>query len=69
MATGRNKRDRIEDPALKELRNIRNLLVVLLIKFGANSDEVDSAVRMGAGNLRGMFPFRKVKKATVSTRE
>lgn len=53
---------------MKELRNIRNLLVVLLIKLGANSDEVDFALHMGPGNLRGMFPFRKIKNATMQTK-
>lgn len=62
MPAKRNNRDMTEDPILKELRNIRNLLVVLLIKAGASSEEVDFGLHMGAGNLRALFPFGKIKR-------
>lgn len=51
-----------DNPSLKELQRIRNLLMLLLMKQGATSDELDIAVRMGAGNIRALLPARKLKK-------
>lgn len=51
-----------EDAILKELQRIRNLLMLLLMKQGATSDELDIAVRMGAANIRGMLPAKKIKR-------
>ena len=48
------------DDQLKELRAIKKLLILLLLKTGATSEEIDKATGMGAGNIRAMFP--KVKK-------
>jgi len=53
------KRGRKRDELL-ELRSIRNLLILQLLKSGATSEEIDLATGMGAGNIRGMFP--RVKK-------
>lgn len=50
------------DKALKELRQIKNLLILSLLKAGANSEEVDFATGMGAANIRGMFPVKRGKK-------
>jgi len=60
--SGKNKSSALEDPALKELRHIKNLLMLLLFKLGATSDELDIAVGMGAGNIRAAFPVRRIKK-------
>jgi hypothetical protein len=46
---------------LIELQSIRNLLILQLIKNGASSDEIDLATKMGAGNIRNMFPGVKKK--------
>lgn len=43
----------------KELRAIKKLLVLLLLKNGATSEEIDRATGMGAGNIRALFPRRK----------
>jgi hypothetical protein len=51
-----------ENLSLKELQRIRNLLMLCLIKLGANSEELDLAVGMGTGNIRGMFPSRQIGK-------
>ena len=53
------KRGRKRDQ-LMELRSISNLLILLLLKSGATSEEINLATDMGAGNIRAMFP--KVKK-------
>lgn len=52
----RKKRDE-----LIELQSIRNLLILQLLKSGASSEEVDLATKMGAGNIRTMFPHVKKK--------
>ncbi len=41
---------------LKELRSIKSLLILLLLKSGASSDEINKAVSMGAPNIRRQFP-------------
>lgn len=45
---------------LKELRSIKNLLMLHLLKLGATSEDIDKAVKMGSGNIRSIFP--KIKK-------
>lgn len=40
---------------LKELKAIKNLLIIQLIKNGASSEEIDLATGMGAGNVRAKF--------------
>ena len=40
---------------LKELKSIRNLLIVQLLKSGTTSEEIDLATGMGAGNVRTKF--------------
>ena len=58
------KRGRKRDE-LVELRSIRNLLVLLLLKIGATSKEIDLATGMGASNIRGMFPGVKRKGKAI----
>ena len=41
--------------SLKELKAIKNLLIVQLLKNGATSEEIDIATGMGAGNVRAKF--------------
>lgn len=50
----------MDSDELKEIRAIKKLLILLLLKNGATSEEIDKATGMGAGNIRAMFP--KVKK-------
>ena len=47
----------------KELRQIRNLLILIALKSGATSDEVDHATGMGASNVRAMFPIKRGRRA------
>jgi hypothetical protein len=46
----------------KELRQIRNLLILVALKSGASSDEVHYATGMGAANIRGMFPVKRGRR-------
>lgn len=36
--------------------------MVLLMRQGATSDELDVAVRMGAANIRRILPAKKLKR-------
>jgi hypothetical protein len=47
---------------LKELKAIKKLLILLCLKMGATSEDVDRATDMGAGNIRRMFPGVKKSK-------
>lgn len=46
---------------LKELVSIKKLLILLCLKMGATSEDVDKATGMGASNIRAMFPGVKKK--------
>lgn len=59
---------RKENDELKELRAIKNLLILSLLKEGATSEEINLATKMGAGNIRGMFPRVKTKGKGVRTK-
>ena len=53
---------RNDDILTKELKRIRNLLMLIALKSGASSDEVDYATGMGAPNIRAMFPIKRGKR-------
>jgi hypothetical protein len=53
MTEERHRRKRDE---LKELKSIRNLLMLQLLKMGASSEEIDLAVGIGSANVRRLFP-------------
>jgi hypothetical protein len=46
------------DPVAVELEQIKNLLVLLLLKAGTSSDEIALATGMGASTVRKAFPAR-----------
>ena len=48
----------------KELRQIRNLLILVAMKSGASSDEVHYATGMGAANIRALFPVKRGRRKT-----
>jgi len=64
MKTDEEKRGRKRDEIV-ELRSIRNLLILFLLKNGATSKEIDLATGMGASHIRGMFPKIKRKGKDV----
>ena len=53
-----------DDTLMKEVKRIRNLLVLIALKSGATSDEVNYATGMGAANIRAMFPIKRGKRKT-----
>ncbi|HLY62562.1 MAG TPA: hypothetical protein VKV95_17610 [Terriglobia bacterium] len=46
----------------KEVRQIRNLLILIALKSGAASDEVHYATGMGAANIRAMFQVMRGRR-------
>lgn len=58
----KNGESNLLDRIAKELRQIRNLLILNALKAGANSDEVDYATGMGAANVRRMFPVKRGRR-------
>jgi hypothetical protein len=50
------------DSAQEDRQAIKRLLIVLLLKLGATSDEIGLALNMHAGAVRKMISTTKVKK-------
>ena len=48
-----------EENLMKEFKRIRNLLMLIALKSGATSEEVDFATGMGPANIRAMFPVKR----------
>ena len=46
----------------KDLRQIRNLLILLALKSGATTKDVDYATGMGADNVSRMFPVKRGRR-------
>jgi hypothetical protein len=46
----------------KDLRQIRNLLILVALKSGATTSEVDYATGMGADNVSRMFPVKRGRR-------
>ena len=49
----------------KELRDIKNLLLLLLLKMGASGDEVATALDVTPGRISQVLPSKSVKPAQV----
>jgi hypothetical protein len=47
---------------MKELRQIRNLLILIAMTSGASADEVGHATGMGRTNVSALIPRRKNNK-------
>jgi hypothetical protein len=56
-----NKNSQKQDSTLKELGDIKRLLILLLLKDGASQGDVARALQMDQGNFSRMFPARKLK--------
>lgn len=59
------KKDMVQSSELKELTMIRKLLMALLVKAGADSNEIGSVLGLNASTVRHIFPFRKIKKQGI----
>lgn len=55
-------RSRKEDPLVRELQQIKNLMILSLIKQGATSVEINSVI---PGNIRDSFPIKKFKRGII----
>ena len=62
-----NEKSAKDKDTLKELKSIKNLLIVQLLKSGATSEEIDLATGMGTGNIR--TKFGKVKLYPGATKK
>ncbi len=51
-----------QDNLMKEMKRLRNLLILIALKSGATSDEVHYATGMGAPNIRAMFPIKRGRR-------
>ncbi len=60
----RQTKSKETDKSLRELRQVKNLLILSLLKAGATSEEVNFATGMGAANIRSMFPVKRGRKKT-----
>jgi hypothetical protein len=49
------------------LDDIKRLLVVLLLKLGATSEEIGLALNMHPGAIRKMIPAQKIKRILKSS--
>lgn len=52
-------KETIGDPVAAELEQIKKLLILLLLKAGANSDEIALATGIGASTVRKAFPAQR----------
>jgi DNA-binding CsgD family transcriptional regulator len=59
------KKKAIVDPVQTELDCIKRLLILLLIKLGATSDEIAAALKMHPGAVRKLVPGREIRKIDV----
>ena len=50
------------DAIAEELDSIKRLMLLLLVKLGATSDEIGVVLGMHPGNVRKMIPGKKVKR-------
>ena len=52
------------DKKEKDIQDIKRLLMLLLIKLGATSDEIDLALGIDPSSIRRSLPTRKIKQLT-----
>lgn len=46
----------------KQMEDVKRLLMVLLVKLGATSDELALALDVDSSRIRQMLPVRKIQK-------
>jgi hypothetical protein len=51
-----------DNKVLEKLEAIENLIILLSIKSGANSEEIGRATGLDSSTIRKMFPMKKTKK-------
>lgn len=58
----KTERRKPTDPVERELNAIKRLLVLLLLKAGANQSELALALKMDRGDVSRMLPARQIKR-------
>ncbi len=59
----------VTDEAIKELEDVKRLLILLLLKLGSDSGEIAGALGVDGSVVRRMVPSGKVKKIALPARE
>lgn len=57
-----------EAKLMKELRQIRNLLILIALKSGATTEEVGTITGIGRTNISGLIPQRTLGKRTKKSK-
>lgn len=65
----RPRRTRIEDPVVRELDAIKRLLMLQLLKTGAQQSEIALALDVDASEVSRMMPARKIKTPDSKARK
>ena len=47
---------------ITELESVKRLLMLLLLKLGATSEEIGAALGIDSSGIRKIFPIRSIKK-------
>lgn len=47
---------------MSEIESVNRLLMLLLLKLGATSEEIGAALGMDSSGIRKLFPIRSIKK-------
>jgi hypothetical protein len=47
---------------ISDIESIRRLLMLLLLKLGATSEEIGAALGIDSSGVRKIFPIRSIKK-------
>ena len=55
------------DNQMKEIKRIKNLLILIALKSGATAEEVNYATGMGAANVSRLFPIKYGKRKPKKT--
>jgi transcriptional regulator len=58
----KRKTKTIQDPTLRELDQIKRLLILMLMKAGASQREIAKALGIDRGNFSRMYPTGRVKR-------
>jgi len=45
-----------------EIESVKRLLMLLLLKLGATSEEIGAALGINSSGIRKIFPIRSIKK-------
>ncbi len=54
---------------LRELQDLKRLLIALLLKLGASSQEIGAALGVDSSVVRRIFPIRKIKRIELPRRD